>query len=73
MREKSPRFADAFTAEAVTLNLSKCHNAFAHLLSAGIHSFHSLLPMLCYLPPAATFEIALRDIGYSNSKTCNAA
>ena len=33
MREKSPRRADAFTAEAVTLNFSKCLNTFAHLLS----------------------------------------
>ena len=32
MREKSPRRADAFTAEAVTLNFSKCLNTFAHLL-----------------------------------------
>ena len=34
MREKSPRFADAFTAEVVTLNFSKYLNTFVHLLNS---------------------------------------
>ena len=33
MREKPPRFAGGFTAEADTLNFSKCLVTFAHLLN----------------------------------------
>ena len=58
MREKSPRRADAFTAEAVTLNFSKCLNTFAHLLM----KYQKLSPPLAALmfeylkSPAATSD-----------------